>query len=63
MRETLIATANMCMARFNNEHDILFAHIAATVVILGGIAYDELDSDVWSRDTYDAATIGKREQE
>lgn len=60
MRKTLIDTANMCMARFNASGDQLFAHLGATVVILGGISYDELDSRVWTREEYDAATIGEQ---
>ena len=63
MRSTVIATANMCMARFNASGDILFAHLAATLVILSNISYDELDSDVWPRDTYDEAMFGKQSAE
>ncbi len=59
MRETLITTADMCMARFNATGDELFAHIAASVVILGRISYTELDPRVWTREAYNAVTIGE----
>lgn len=56
MRETLITTADMCMARFNATGDELFAHIAASVVILGYISYTDLDPRVWPREAYNKAT-------
>ena len=59
MKKTLVETANMCMARFSATDDVLFAHIAASFVILGGISYDELNPSVWTRKDYDAATIGE----
>jgi hypothetical protein len=60
MRKTLIDTANVCMARHNATGDELFAHIAASFVVLGEITYDELDDRVWSRDAYCLAMRGKR---
>lgn len=60
MLETLIVTADMCMARYNASGDELFAHVACSLVILGNIGYHQLDPTAWSRDVYDAMILGSR---
>lgn len=47
MRGYIITTCNMIKARANHLNDEMLHHLAATLVIINHIRYQELDPDVW----------------
>lgn len=59
MRSTIIKTCDIIKARANASGDVMLHALAATLVIMNQVSYDELDSQVWDRDDYETTAYGE----
>lgn len=56
MRETIIESLNMIMARANANGDIMLRGLAYTLAIMNKVNYSELDPEVWREDEFNLST-------